>query len=192
MRNGACFHSGLNDGTVMRPTCLTGQDRPVIGCRDSSFDEEECKPFEVTNQGYWYWRTWLRPAMTEAECLSQSIARYGCYLPQYPDLHLNFFNTSACECYNGVMMNAWEWIPGEWRGGQIRKMEKKMANISSQYIWDTSALSYMTLKDWITNSVELKILYGLKSESLCSWNIVESNLNSITCDCVAPDSPKGT
>ena len=48
----------------------------------------------------------------------------------------------------------------------------------------------MNLQTWLASSVEFQFLYGLKSEALCSWNVVESNLGSVTCDCVAPDSPK--
>ena len=88
-------------------------------------------------------------------------------------------------------MNAWEWSPGEWRGGQVRRMEKVTGNVTSKYVWDEGALSFTKLQAWIDNSVEIKFLYTLKSESLCSWNVVESNLGSVTCDCNAPDSPKG-
>jgi len=186
-----CFDSGYNDGSLSRPFCFTSQDRPVIGCRDPSYDESMCEAFEVTEQGYWYWRTWVVPAVTEGECLSEVYGRYGCYLPVYPDLHLNWFNSTACECYNGVMVNAWEWSQGEWRGGQVRKMEKVTTEMSSKYTWDTTALSFAALQEWLFNSVEIRLLYGLKSEALCSWNVVESNLNSVTCDCIAPDSPKG-
>jgi hypothetical protein len=191
VRNGACFNSGYNDGSLPRPFCFSSQDRPVVGCRDPGFDKASCKSFEVTEQNYWYWRTWMMPAMTEADCVSQAPGRYGCYLPMYPDRHLNWFNESACDCYDGVMMNGWEWRGGEWRGGQVRKTEKMVASVTTRYAWNTTALSFMLLRDWIANSVEIKILYGLKSESLCSWNVVESNLNSVTCDCIASDSPKG-
>ena len=162
----------------------------MIGCRDLTLDEAECLPMEVTEQGYWYWRTWLLPAMTEEECLSKERGRYGCYIPLFSDLHLVWYNDSACECYNGVSMNAWEWSWGEWRGGQVRRMERVVGSVSSKYEWDTSALSFLVLQEWIDNSVEIQFLYGLKAESLCSWNVVESNLGSVTCDCNAPDSPK--
>jgi len=191
VRNGACFDSGYNDGAIPQPYCFESQDRPEIGCRDPSFNEEECKPFEVAFQYFWYWRTWLLPALTEQDCLSNVIGRYGCYLPQFPDFHLMMFNESDCECAYGVMMHAWEWSKGEWRGGQVRKMTKMTTNVITKYTWDEGALSFMNLQTWLSNSVEYKFLYVLKSEALCSWNVVESNLGSITCDCVASDSPKG-
>jgi len=90
-----------------------------------------------------------------------------------------------------VMMHAWEWSQGEWRGGQVRKMTKMTTNVTPKYTWNEAALSFETLQTWLASSVEFQFLYGLKSEALCSWNVVESNLGSVTCDCVAPDSPKG-
>ena len=191
VRQGACFDSGYNDGSVARPFCFSSQDRPPIGCRDPDYDVTSCVPFEVTEQGYWYWRTWLSPATSEAECVSPSAGRSGCYLPLYPDLHLNWFNASACGCYDGVMMAAWEWTRGEWRGGQVRGMQKAVADVTTRYEWNSSALSFLLLQEWIAYSVEIQFLYGLKSEALCSWNVVESNLASVTCDCLAPDAPKG-
>jgi hypothetical protein len=192
VRQGACFNSGYNDGSLSHPFCFTSQDRPVIGCRDPEFDLPTCKPFEVIEQGIWYWRTWLTPATTQAECLSLSIGRYGCYLPLYSDYHLTFFNVSDCDCSEGVMRNAWEWTQGVWIGGQVRKMEKVVTHVTPKYVWNASALSFKSLQTWLSNSVEIQFLYALKSEALCSWNVVETNLNAVTCDCVASDALKGT
>ena len=73
----------------------------------------------------------------------------------------------------------------------MRGMQKAVADVTTRYEWNSSALSFLLLQEWIAYSVEIQFLYGLKSEALCSWNVVESNLASVTCDCLAPDAPKG-
>ena len=188
---GACFESGFNDGSLVAPLCLTdAQERPPIGCVTPSKSQSECDPFYISAASNWWWTTWLIPAMSESECIADVSGRRGCLLPG-SELHLDWFNNTDCACMNGEMRNAWKWTSGQWVGGQSRPMIWVRADPTSRYTWNASSLSFAVLTSWLTDSIEELFLYPIKSESLCSSNIVTAALDAVACDCLAADSPRG-
>ena len=173
------------------PLCLTEvQQRPPIGCLSPLKSELECLPFYISSAGNWWWSTWVTPAMDERECVANVRGRRGCQLPT-EELHMYWYNDTDCECMNGEMMNVWEWTKGQWVGGQVRSMQWIQANMTSQYVWNTSSISFSKMTSWVENSIEDLFLFPIKSESLCSSNIISSALDTLVCDCLAIDSPRG-
>ena len=190
---GSCFGSGINLFSLSFDLpffCHTRMEEPIIGCKEIEFPEQDqCKEFEVIN-GEWYWRTWLTPAMSEGECVNKELGRYGCLFPG-DFQHLSWHNDTYCRCMGGFPTYAWEWETGRWIGGQSRPLSWVSISSSSQYEYQSNALSFMMLENWLTAAIEDYFLYDLKSQILCENNVITVPLQAVVCDCLAEDSPKG-
>ena len=53
------------------------------------------------------------------------------------------------------------------------------------------SLSFLLLETWVINAVEQDFLYAVKSDLLCQTNTVTAALQTVVCDCLAADSPRG-
>ena len=165
-------------------------EKPIIGCKETEIPTQElCKEFEVVN-GEWYWRRWLAPAMSKEACVNKELGRYGCLFPgEYQ--HLSWHNDTYCECMGGFPTYAWEWETGKWVGGQSRPLSWMSARSSSQYEYKSNALSFSLLESWLEDAIEDYFLFDLKSQILCENNVITVPLQTVVCDCLADDSPKG-
>ena len=117
---------------------------------------EDCIPFSIDSQSYWYWRTWLTPALTKQECTNITLGRAGCLNPNSPENHMYWFNQSECDCKGGTFGQTWEWEAGVWRGGQARPAAWVAAKSQVPYVW-RSSLSFDLLTSWVRSAVEINV-----------------------------------
>ena len=186
---GACFSAGFFEGSHF---CYISADRPGIGCRERFVESSDgCHEFEITNDGaLWWWRTWLNPAMSEAECVNQNDGRYGCQAPGY-EKNLIWMDDEDCECYGGFNTYAWEWTGGIWNnGGVSRTLEWKEIEPVEKYQW-TSSLSFELLQTWLETNEEQRFSFAVKSEVICENGYVLSPMNSLVCDCFSDSNEIG-
>eukprot|EP00008_Paramoeba_atlantica_P010747 CAMPEP_0201480978 /NCGR_PEP_ID=MMETSP0151_2-20130828/5324_1 /ASSEMBLY_ACC=CAM_ASM_000257 /TAXON_ID=200890 /ORGANISM="Paramoeba atlantica, Strain 621/1 / CCAP 1560/9" /LENGTH=1727 /DNA_ID=CAMNT_0047862983 /DNA_START=164 /DNA_END=5347 /DNA_ORIENTATION=+ len=175
---GSCFSAGsLVDGLF----CFISTDRPGIGCRERAvLSSDDCPAFDIED-GRWWWRTWLTPAMSETECVNQNDARFGCQ-PPGPEKNLLWLDDEDCDCYGGFTTNAWEWTDGIWSTGVPRTLEWKEVKPIEKYQW-TSSLSFELLQTWLEVNEEQRFAFLVKSEVICENGYVLFPLNSLVCDC---------
>ena len=185
---GACFSSGIFfDPLFFKGAlfCFDSMDRPGIGCRERSVESPDgCLNFEIVNDR-WFWRTWLTPAMSEAECVNKNDARYGCQAPGDEKI-LIWLDDEDCACYGGFNKNAWEWTSGVWNKGVSRKLEWKEVEPVEKYQW-TPSLSFELLQTWLETNEEQRFSFAVKSEVICEKGYVLSPMNSLVCDCFSDD-----
>ena len=181
---GACFSSGFaTSSTFLRDAfCFDSMDRPGIGCREREVTSTgNCIPFEAVSGIEWWWRTWLVPALSKAECLNQDDARYGCQQPGTIK-NLGWLDDEACDCEGGYNEYAWTWTEGVWKTGVARTLEWRQVEPVPKYEW-ISALSYELLDTWLQANEEQKFSYTVKSEVFCETETVSSSLSTLVCDC---------
>jgi len=190
VQTGVCFNSGFHDnGGGDLPVCLEDMDRPGIGCRDLLFDDDaDCTGF-IDSQGLFAFREWVIPAVTEENCRNDAASRFGCLLPG-PEKQLLWLNASECECRGGSAQFAWEWTPGQWRGGVPRSLTWMEAREEPLYE-KQSSLSFITLEEWEAESVEEQFLYILRSDVICQSNFVSYSLTTLVCDCYSTEDETG-
>jgi hypothetical protein len=167
--------------------------RPIIGCQHFHADisrPEDCLPFQITLTPEWIWSAWLEPATTREECQNKKDGRYGCLFPGNFK-HLSWHNDTYCRCSGGFSAYAWDWEDGVWSGGSARPLQWIKPSVQLQYEYDTDALSFSLLEDWLVFGIEESFLYPTKSQTLCESNYINIPLTAVVCDCLAEDSPKG-
>ena len=180
---GACFSSGFNVPSLRDPECYTSMDRPGTGCRETVVrDPEDCPAFGIVNFEWW-WRTWLLPATTEAECRNKENARYGCQQPG-PQRNFVWLDDEECACRGGFSDYVWEWSPGVWNSGTSRNLQWREIEPVQKYQW-TSALSFELLQTWLEANEGQRFSFIVKSEVICENNYISSSLNTVVCDCLS-------
>ena len=174
---GVCFTSGQLISTYRDPYCLVTQERPGIGCQDDVTETpEECLT------GGEVWRTWLTPAMSETECRSKTLGRYGCQQPGIEE-HLIWLDDVECDCRGGVSDYAWEWTQGVWiNHGVSRTLHWKEVEPVQKYQW-TPMLSFKLLQTWLEENEEQRLSFAVKSEVICENEYISSSLTTVVCDC---------
>ena len=72
----------------------------------------------------------------------------------------SFFFSFSFSQPGGVVLNAWNWIPGVWEGGVPRKLEWKGGKKKSYFEYK-DALSFILLADWILDRFVVVVGFSL-------------------------------
>ena len=108
----------------------------------------------------------------------------------------------------GAVENAWEWLPGVWRGGVPRSLEWKNAKNRENNQFK-EALSFILLANWIQArfffrfsnkefhfffifvtyfhhcSSEEQFLFPIQSQIICESESINTPVVTLVCDCLA-------
>jgi len=200
---GVCMNSGYHEREFLEgyPWCWSNDVKAPIGCYPYYFPfftitEPECTDEIITPDSHLLHQRWMSPATTEEECLADEIGRKGCLLPSttYEGnvAWLLWLNEDDCECRGGQFRNGYTWSPGRWRGGRVIPLEWRQFEAQREYEWRDDALDLLALENAVIQGLEEQFLYNVKSETLCTSNLISSQLGTVVCDCVGDDAPRDT
>jgi hypothetical protein len=195
---------GYDLGTTM-PYCASSQSQLLYDAAGCLWGYYSCPPPVYTNPNpplyYWtnpfpQWLNWQSRAATKDECLNTTYGRFGCRLPganQILGIDFNvkwMYNEADCDCLGGIPEYVYTWTPGVWQTGTPRPLTWMTPSEVTTYEWQ-NATSFFLLESWVANSVEQDVIAQLKSQLVCEENVITNSLNTLVCDCLAADSPRG-
>jgi hypothetical protein len=166
--------------------------RTEADCLGYGFGKEKC----VAKTDYGYGNFWYN----EEDCacyggIYKKMWRYDViyclyyvfYIYVY--LYISRITTLLVYVFEYLSLFLHSWTPGVWMEGDVRPLTWMKKEYVPKYEWK-SAMSFIKLETWIREATAETYFKAIKSQISCEANIVTSSLNSLVCDCLAPDSPK--
>jgi hypothetical protein len=202
--NGICTVSGTIVKSIA-PFCQSDRYQLLYDASGCLWDYYSCPAPVYTNTtpqlNYWsipytQYMNWQFHAATKEECLNDDYGRFGCRVPgsnQILKIDFNIkwmYNETDCDCLGGIPEYVYTWTPGVWQTGTPRPLTWMTPSEVTTYEWK-NATSLFLLESWVVNSVEQDVISQLKSQLVCEENVITNSLNTLVCDCLAADSPRG-
>ena len=157
-------------------------ERTQVGCQDKSIaSEAECTPYVTYPDGSAMWRTWINPAQSKEQCEATVVGRSGCRLIGLED-YLVWLDEDNCTCQGGVIEPAFEWYPGVWVGGQVRRASWTVAEMRPAYTIENSvSFARVDAVSGFTDNILFSA--GVTTDVLCENNVVLESLEALVCGC---------
>eukprot|EP00029_Vermamoeba_vermiformis_P008805 TRINITY_DN4217_c0_g1_i1.p1 TRINITY_DN4217_c0_g1~~TRINITY_DN4217_c0_g1_i1.p1 ORF type:complete len:1691 (+),score=237.37 TRINITY_DN4217_c0_g1_i1:166-5073(+) len=151
-----------------------------LGCVDHAVNQSYC----ATIGG-----SWVKAAHSKQECDAHG---FGC-LESADDLRLQntkqitLKNSEECLAAGGTVVPLYNWQAATWQGGVNRTAQWLPTIVGIRYTLKANQFDSLGFFDLITEAIQAKYGYELKTETKCRYNQRVDILNTLVCSC-SPDN----